>query len=88
MQSNRSQGNESHRSIVCLRAISYCTTGDGQEQCERDECDVDEIEAYDKQMIYRIGQPPVALEDVDKEDGASLVEIAHNPNGYRVLKAT
>jgi hypothetical protein len=49
-------------------------------QSERDISDIDEVEAYDEQVIHGVGQVCISVKGVDEKDPSILMERPGDPN--------
>jgi len=51
-------------------------------QIQRDEADVDEVEADHEQVVHTVGQFRVSLETFDQEDATVFVQGSCDPDGH------
>ena len=66
-----------------FNALFRRLNGVAEFQSQTDVAEVDQVKADDEQVINRVGEGFVAVEDVNQEDASVFVEGAADPDGQR-----
>ncbi len=76
--------NQQHNSDLHAFQFDYLPQGReriGGLERQSDIANINEVEPYDKQMVYRICELFIAMKSIDQKDPSIAMERTRNPNG-------